>query len=73
MKPKRTHQKAATPKNKKITKTETQPNTKRKTENPTPRSLQSLQNIPPYSEATGTRGRRLPLAGVLVYNRTAAG
>jgi hypothetical protein len=40
---------------------------------PTPRSLPSLQNIPPYSEVTSTRGRRLRLAGVSICNRTAAG
>jgi hypothetical protein len=33
----------------------------------------SLKNIPPYFEATGTRGRRLRLAGVSICNRTAAG
>jgi hypothetical protein len=41
------------------TKTEKQKNNqtqKRKTQNPTPRSLPSLQNIPPYFEVTGTRG-----------------
>jgi hypothetical protein len=46
---------------------------KRKTQNPTPRSLLSLQNIPPYFEVTSTRGRRLRLAGVSICNRTAAG
>jgi hypothetical protein len=38
-----------------------------------PRSFPSLQNIPLYFEATGTRGRRLRLAGVSICNRTAAG
>jgi hypothetical protein len=49
--------------------TETQ---KRKTQNPTPRSLLSLQNNPPYLEVTSTRGRRLRLAGVSICNRTVA-
>jgi hypothetical protein len=60
---------AATRKNKNRN-TEKQKNNqiqKRKTQNPTPRSL------PPYSEVTGTRGRRLRLAGLSVCNRTAAG
>jgi hypothetical protein len=38
-----------------------------------PRSFPSLQNIPLCFEATGTRGRRLRLAGVSICNRTAAG
>jgi hypothetical protein len=46
---------------------------KRKTQNPTPRSLLSLQNNPLYFEATSTRGRRLRLAGVSICNRTVAG
>jgi hypothetical protein len=42
---------------------------KRKTQNP--RSFPSLQNTPLYLEATGTRGRRLRLAGVSICNCTA--
>jgi hypothetical protein len=68
MKPKSTHKQAAT--HNRDTK---QPNKKRKTQNPTPKSFPSLQNIPLYFEATGTRGRRLRLAGVSICNRTAAG
>jgi hypothetical protein len=68
MKPKSTHKQAATH-NRDTTNNRTQ---KRKTQNPTPRSLPSLQNIPLYFEATGTRGRRLRLAGVSICNRTAA-
>jgi hypothetical protein len=52
---------------------EKQPNTKKKIQNPAPGPLPSLQNITPYSEVTGTKGRRLRLAGVSVCNCTAAG
>jgi hypothetical protein len=45
---------------------------KRKNQNLTPRSFPSLQNIPLYFEAIGTRGRRLRLAGVSICNHTAA-
>jgi hypothetical protein len=71
IKPKKRQGQAATRNNNK--KKGKQPDPKRKTQNPTPRSLLSFQNIPPYSEVTGTRGRRLRLVGVLVCNRTAAG
>jgi hypothetical protein len=39
---------------------------KRKTQNPIPRSLLSLQKCPPYFEVTSTKGRRLRLAGVSI-------
>jgi hypothetical protein len=47
--------------------------TKHKKKDPksSPKTLLSLQNIPPYSEVTGTC-RRLRLAGVPICNRTAA-
>jgi hypothetical protein len=69
MKPKSTHKQAATH-NRDKTNNRTH---KKKTQNPTPRSFPSLQNIPLYFEATGARGRRLRLAGVSICNRTAAG
>jgi hypothetical protein len=68
MKPKSTHKQAATHNRHK-----TNNRTQKRTQNPTPRSLPSLQNIPLYFEATGTRGRRLRLAGMSICNRTAAG
>jgi hypothetical protein len=68
MKPKSTHKQAATHNR------DTKQTTEHKKERPkTPRSFPSLQNIPLYFEATGTRGRRLRLAGVSICNRTAAG
>jgi hypothetical protein len=70
MKPKSTHKQAATH-NRDIKQT-----TEHKKERPKTqpqRSFPSLQNIPLYFEATGTRGRRLRLAGVSICNRTAAG
>jgi hypothetical protein len=50
-----------------------QPNTKKKAQNPTPRSFPSLQYIPLYFEATSTTGRRLRLTGVSMCDRTTAG
>jgi hypothetical protein len=66
---------AMKPKTGKLTETQNkQPNTKKKDPKPNPQDLsRPSKNIPPYFEATGTRGRRLRLAGVSICNRTAAG
>jgi hypothetical protein len=69
MKPKSTHKQATTHNR------DTKQTTEHKKERPKtqPQDLPHPQNIPLYFEATGTRGRRLRLAGVLICNRTAAG
>jgi hypothetical protein len=69
MKPKSTHKQAAT--HNRNTKQTTEHKKERPKTQP-PRSFPSLQNITLYFEATGTRGRRLRLAGVSICNRTAA-
>jgi hypothetical protein len=70
MKPKSTHKQAATHNR------DTKQTVEHKKERPKtqPQDLsRPSKNIPLNFEATGTRGRRLRLAGVSICNRTAAG
>jgi hypothetical protein len=75
MKPKYTHKKAAIRKNKKKKKKKKKNNQTQKERPKTqPQDLSCPSKISyPIPEVTGTKGRRLPLAGVLVYNHIAAG
>jgi hypothetical protein len=73
MKPKSTHKQAAKAATHNRDAKQTTEHKKERPKTQPPRSFPSLQNIPRYFEATGTRGRRLRLAGVSTCNRTAAG